>query len=172
VAVTLGQEYRARVQVLMRPFVDRHDFLWRRVKDAEPEDWAPYERFVMRKLPLMLGTEDVRIVRRYSDPEAEFFNGTWGRGARVVEAEVNLSGLPYLRESQEVRVLRVVDFWRSEGAGYIDSTRVSTEGGLRIGGVQSQPEGAAAPALRTASQLRWENTSFDHSFAVSYIAIR
>jgi hypothetical protein len=172
VALTLDDEYRARVRVLMRPFVDRQDFLWQRVKDGEPEDWAPYEHFVLRKLPLMLGTDDVRIVRRYADAEAEFFNGSWGRGARVVEAEVNLSGLPYLGESRDVRVLRVVDFWRSEGAGYIDLTRVRTEGGLRIGGFESHPEGASAPVLRSARQLQWENTSFDHSFAVSYIAIR
>lgn len=172
VALTLGDEYRARVRVLMRPYVDRQEFLWERVKNDEPEDWGAYERFVLQKLPLMLGTDEVRIVRRYSDPEAEFFNGTWGRGARVVEAEVNLSSLPYLKESRDVRVLRLVDFWRSEGAGYIDLTKVSTEGGLRIGGFESHPEGTGAPALRTARQLQWENTSFDHSFAVSYIAIR
>jgi hypothetical protein len=172
VALSIGDEYRARVRVLMRPFVDRQGHLWERVREAEPEDWAPYERFVQQKLPLMLGTEDVRIVRRYADPEAEFFNGSWGRGARVVEAEVNLSGLPFLRDSQEVRVLRVVDFWRSEGAGYIDLTKVSTEGGRRIGGFRSQPEGAGAPAVRSPNQLQWENTSFDHSFAVSHIAIR
>jgi hypothetical protein len=172
VALTLGDEYRARVRVLMRPYVDRQGFLWERVRNDEPEDWAIYERFTLQKIPLMLGADDVRIVRRYSDSEAEFFNGTWGRGARVVEVEVNLSSLPYLRESREVRVLRVVDFWRSEGAGYIDLTKVSTEGGLRIGGFESQPEGADAPVVRTARQLQWENTSFDHSFTVSYIAIR
>lgn len=172
VELTLGDEYRARVRVLLRPFVDRQEVLWERVRRDEPEDWGTYERFVLQKIPLMLGTDEVRIVRRYSDPEAEFFNGTWGRGARVVEAEVNLSSLPYLKESREVRVLRVVDFWRNEGAGYIDLTKVSTEGGLRIGGFESHPEGAIAPVLRTPSQLQWENTSFDHSFAVSYIAIR
>ncbi len=172
VELTLGDEYRARVRVLLRPFVDRQVVLWERVRNEEPEDWGTYERFVLQKIPLMLGTDDVRIVRRYADPEAEFFNGTWGRGARVVEAEVNLSSLPYLKESREVRVLRVVDFWRSEGAGYIDLTKVSTEGALRIGGFESHPEGAVAPVLRTPSQLQWQNTSFDHSFAVSYIAIR
>lgn len=172
VSLTIDDEFRGRVRVLMRPFVDRQDFLWQRVKDSEPEDWGAYERFVLQKVPLMLGTDGVRIVRRYSDPEAGFFNGSWGRGARVVEAEVDLSGLPYLGESREVRVLRVVDFWRSEGTGYIDLTKVETEGGLHIGGFESHPAGTGKPDLRSASQLQWVNTSFDHSFANSYIAIR
>lgn len=172
VSLTINDDLRASVRVLMRPFVDRQDFLWDRVKDGEPEDWGAYERFVLQKVPLMLGTDGVRIVRRYSDREAAFFNGGWGRGARVVEAEVDLSGLPYLGDSREVRVLRVVDFWRSEGTGYIDLTKVGTEGGLRIGGFESHPAGTGTPALRSASQLQWVNTSFDHSFAYSYIAIR
>jgi hypothetical protein len=102
------------VRVLMRPFIDRQEFLWERVKGDEPEDWSVYERFVRQKIPLMLGTDDVRITGHHSDPEAGFFNGRWGRGARVVEAEVNLAGLPCLRDSQQVRVLRVVDFWQRE----------------------------------------------------------
>jgi hypothetical protein len=172
VVLNIDDEYRARVRVLMRPFVEEQKFLWRRVKDGEPEDWGTYEQFVREKLPLMLGTEDFRITGHHSEPDAGFFNGTWDRGARVVEAEVNLSRLPYLKEGQGVRVLRIEDFWRSKGAGYIDLTEVELDGGLEFGNFKSQPRGAGAPALRSERRLRWENTSFDRSFAVSNILIK
>lgn len=172
VVVTIDDEYRARVRVLMRPFVEEQKFLWQRVENGEPEDWAVYEQFVRRKIPLMLGSDDFRVTGRYSDPEAEFFNGSWGRGARVVEAEVNLSRMPYLKEGQDVRVLRIEDFWRMAGAGYIDMTEIRLDGGLRFGGMRSQPRGAGTPSVRSDKQLRWENTSFERSFAVSHITIK
>jgi hypothetical protein len=155
----------------MRPFSDHHGFLWDRIKQTEPEDWSCYERFVEQNLPLMITSEEIRIVGHYADPEAAFFSGRWEKGARIVEAEVDLSQMPYLRGSIRSRVLKLVDFWRSTGAGYIDFAEIKLDGDLRIGDFQSQPDSAAVPTLYSPTELRWENSSFEKSFSISYIAI-
>lgn len=172
VRLTIDEDYRARVQMLMRPFVSQQEFLWDRIKNDDPENWEYYERFVQENLPLMLGAYEFRIVNRYAGTQVPFFNGKWDSGARVIEAEVDLSRLPHLKGPQSNRVLKIVDFWRNQGAGYLDFTEIKVGGSLRINDFESHPDSAATPKLYSAKQLQWENSGFEHSFAVSYVAIR
>lgn len=78
----------------MRPYVREHNFLWDRVKIGAPADWQPYEEFVKKSVPAFLGTNQFRIIDRNADAQAQFFNGDWSGGARVIEAELNVSDLP------------------------------------------------------------------------------
>lgn len=172
VRLTIREDYSARACILMRPFISQHRFLWEQVKNTEPESWAYYDQFVRENLPLMLVTDNFHIVSRRADPEAPFFNGDWDNGARVIEAEVNLSQLPYMRGPQSNRVLRIVDFWRNRGIGYLDFIEIKLEGSLQIYDHKSQPDSAGSPILLSNKQLQWENPSFEKGFAVSYLAIR
>jgi hypothetical protein len=172
IRMSLDEGYRARVRVLMRPFVDRHRFLWDRIKDMEPEDWSYYDQFVRHNLPLMLGTDKYEVTARYADAQAPFFNGVWDRGARIIEAEVDLSQMPHLKGSESGRVLKIVDFWRARGIGYLDFAEIKLEGKLQIGAFKSRPDGASEPIFRSDKLLQWENSNLEKSFAVSYIAIK
>jgi hypothetical protein len=156
----------------MRPFVSQHRFLWEQVSKTEPESWAYYDQFAHENLPLMFGTDSFRIVDRHADSQAPFFNGDWQNGARVIEAELDLSQLPYMQGPKSNRVLKIVDVWRNQGIGYLDFIEIKLEGGLQIYDYKSQPDTAATPVLLSGKHLQWQNPSFEKSFGVSYLAIR
>ncbi len=170
IILNLNEDLHGQVLVLMRPYEEQHRFLWERIKETGPREWTYYERFVKENLRLMLAT-DVRIVAHRADPYAPYFSGKWETGARIVEAEVDLSRIPSLAEGSGGRLLKLVDFWRSKGAGYIDFAEVNVGGRLRISDFKSQPERAGAPSFASGTRLRWENSSFESSFAVAYLAI-
>ena len=172
VRLTIREDYSARAQILMRPFVSQHGFLWEQVKNTEPDSWAYYDQFARESFPLMFGTGNFHIVDRRADTQAPFFNGDWQNGARVIEAEVDLSQLPYMQGPQSNRVLKIVDFWRNQGIGYLDFIEIKLEGSLQIYDYKSQPDSAAVPILLSKKQLQWQNPSFESGFAVSYLAIR
>ncbi|PYP90014.1 MAG: hypothetical protein DMF61_02095 [Blastocatellia bacterium AA13] len=94
IRITVSDATTLRVRLPMRPYVREHNFLWDRVKIGAPADWQPYEEFVKKSVPAFLGTNQFRIIDRNADAQAQFFNGDWSGGARVIEAELNVSDLP------------------------------------------------------------------------------
>lgn len=172
VDLTISQDYTATVRLLMRPFVTQHDFLWNRVRAAEPEDWTYYEKFVKQNLPLLLGTKDFEITNHYADAEAVFFNGTWDKGARIIEVRADLRESDFFSDKNDMNILKVVDFWHGQKVGYIDFIQVKVAGDLQITGVGMNPQSANPPTLRSKRLVRWENTSFTKSFTQGFIAFK
>jgi hypothetical protein len=172
VRVIVGADHRARIQLLMRAFPKEHRFLWQRVKNDEPDDWTYYDGFAEETLPVLLGVDDIRIIRHYSDQEAPFFNGSWDSGARIVEAEFDVMRLPRLQGDQGLRVLRFSDSWKQKGIGYIDFIGVSLEGGYTVGGAGTQPSGVGWPARKSATEVEWENISIDTSPTIAFVGIK
>lgn len=176
VSITLHEDYKADVRFLMRPFPAEHGFLWKRIRDLEPENWGVYEEFVRDNLPRLLPSlskpQEVHILNRYSDPEARFFNGEWNAGARVIEARIDELQLPPDKgKDKKIRVLSIVDFWRSRRLGYIDHAELKLEGALQVVGLVTRPEGSGSPTSRQNNYLEWKNT-FDNHFLVSFVGIK
>ena len=176
VSITIYENYKANVRFLMRPYPAEHGFMWRRVRDLEPDNWNIYEQFVRNNLPQLIPAlskqQGFHIVNRYSDPNAKFFNGGWDAGARVIEAQVDALQLPSGKgKDKEVRVLSIVDFWRSRRVGYIDHAELKLEGALRVTGLATKPEGGSSLASRHSNYLEWQNT-VDNNFLVSYVGIK
>jgi hypothetical protein len=176
ISITIHEDYKANVRFLMRPYPAEHGFMWRRIKDLEPENWDIYEQFVRNNLPQLLPAlskqQEFHIVNRYSNPNARFFNGEWGTGARVIEVQIDSLQLPFNKgKDKEVRVLSIVDFWRSRRIGYIDHAEVKLEGALQVTGWATQPKGSGSPASRHSNYLEWQNTLANH-FMVSYVGIK
>jgi hypothetical protein len=176
VSITLHEGYRANVRFLMRPYPAEHGFMWKRIRDLEPEDWNIYEQFVRDNLPQLLPAlskqQGFHVVNHYSSPSARFFNGGWDTGARVIEVQVDSLELPFDKgKDKEVRVLSIVDFWRSRRIGYIDHAELKLEGPLQVTGLATQPKGSGRPASRQSNYLEWQNT-LDNHFLVSYVGIK
>jgi len=176
VSITLYEGYKANVRFLLRPYPAEHGFMWKRIRDLEPEDWNIYEQFVRDNLPQLLPAlskqQGFRVVNRYSDPNARFFNGGWDAGARVIEVQVDSLELPFNKgKDKEVRVLSIVDFWRSRRIGYIDHAELKLEGSLQVTGLATQPKGSGSPVSRQSNYLEWQNTLNNH-FLVSYVGIK
>jgi len=169
VSVTLGSDDKVHVRLLMRPFSQGHEFLWERANGREPSEWKYYEQFARTNLRVLLGTDDFSIVGRHADRSAKFFNGTWGIGARVIEAEARMSSLVTGDSNSGGRVLKLVDFWRTRGVGYIDFTEMNVDDGLEIKSVRVDPSSANPPAMRSGKQLQWTNTSLATTFATAYV---
>ncbi|HKV39881.1 MAG TPA: hypothetical protein VJX67_11765 [Blastocatellia bacterium] len=163
--------YKTEVTMLMRPFTDQHDFLWRRIKDAEPAQWGVYEDFVQKNLTALLGARNFTITGHHIDPQVQFFNGKWTSGARVVVAEADVPALA-VPGHDDYKLLKVTDFWKTQGVGYIDHTEVDTAGNLRIVGIREEPRAAKPASVQTANQVRLEATSFSNAFTVTYVAIK
>jgi ABC-type amino acid transport system permease subunit len=172
VSVTLGDNYRARVRLLLRPFPQEHNFLWERIRNVEPKDWELYEQFASENLSTLLGTDRFQMTGHYSDPEVPFFNATWTHGARIIEAEADLSDLPKTKGPDSVSVLTLTDFWKKRAKGYIDFTELKLEGNLQIQRFKVRPEGARSPKLQTSNLLQWENTDYTSSFLTGAFGIR
>jgi len=170
IGLAIREDSTARVRLLMRPFAPQHEFLWNRVKQREPADWKYYDEFALANLPVLLGTSDVKLAGHYADPEAPFFTGSWDKGARVVEVDVDLSRSLQFDGSKPNRVLKLVDFWRRRQIGYIDFTEVKVEGALQITGVAVEPAGASPPSLRSRNAVRWENRNLGGSFESGFVA--
>lgn len=162
VAVKVDRDLRAHVRFLVRPYVYQHAFLWRRARNYEPEDWSHYERFVKSVLPRMLGVQDYRIVDRRSDPDAAFYNNGWSEGARLVEAEVDLSGSKNIRSEGDHSVLHFVDAWRARAIGYFDAVSISFDDGVETLEVTSEPSRAERPK-REPREIHWENVGYGES---------
>jgi hypothetical protein len=176
VSITLYEGYKANVRFSMRPYPAEHGFMWKRIRDLEPEDWNIYEQFVRDNLPQLLPAlskqQGFRVVNRYSDPSARFFNGGWDAGARVIDVQVDSLELPFNKgKDKEVRVLSIVDFWRSRRIGYIDHAELKLEGSLQVTGLATQPKGSGSPASRQSNYLEWQNT-LDNHFLVSHVGIK
>jgi hypothetical protein len=172
VSLTLTDNYKARVRLLLRPFAQEHNFLWERIKNVEPKDWDFYEQFASENLSTLLGTDHFQITRHYSDPEVPFFNATWTQGARIIEAEADLSDLPKTKGPDSLSVLTLTDFWKKKAQGYIDFTELKLEGNLQIQRFKVRPEGARSPKLQTSNLLQWENTDYATSFMSGSVGIR
>ncbi len=170
ISLTVSENDQVQVRLLMRPFVDNHRFLWNRVSEDEPENWEYYLQFVTRNLPLLLSTKKFELVSHYSDPDVPFFNRQWQRGARVIEAKVNLAHLGNLNE--DTQELKLVDFWRDRRMGYIDLLEVNFKGEFQIIDVEVKPESALLPNRQLEKQLQWENLNFEESPAVSHITFK
>ena len=170
VSVTLDDNFKARVRLLLRPFTREHNFLWERVRNAEPKDWQVYDEFARQSIPGLLGTDHFQITGHYADPEIPFFNAAWSRGARVIEAEADLSDLP--KGTQSVSVLTLTDFWRKRVQGYLDFTELKLEGNLQIVDFKVRPASAHSPTFQSNKLLQWENTDFETSFASGAVGIR
>lgn len=159
---------RVRVQVLMRPFVSQHRFLWERVRNSEPKRWETYDDFVRRGVPRLVPAATWRIVERRADRSARFYvDGRWETGARVVEAEAELSAWGGDRE----RTVKIVDFWRKQGIGYFDAVEAETGGALTIGRLNVVPRDSRPPAILSERLVRWENSEFQGSFEESYLTL-
>lgn len=169
--VTLGGDNKAHVQLLMRPFAEAHNFLWAKANNGEPADWAYYEKFARANLPVVLGTDNFRIVGHHADRSIGFFNGSWGIGARVVEAEAETPSLVAADAQAGQRVLTLVDFWRKKGVGYIDFTEINVQNGLRIKDIREDPSSASPPILLSRMQLQWTNTNLPKAFATAYVTL-
>jgi hypothetical protein len=159
---------RVRVQVLMRPFVSQHRFLWDRVRNSEPKRWQAYDDFVLGGVPHLVPAAACRIVRHRADRSARFYvDGRWEAGARVVEAEADLSAWGPDPE----RTIRIVDFWRKQGIGYFDAVEAEMGGALTIGRLRVAPPDSRSPALVSERLVRWENPDFQGSFEESYLTL-
>jgi len=169
VRVTVGSDDKAHVRLLMRPFSQAHDFLWERANQHEPSDWQYYEQFARANLRVLLGTDNFQIVGRRADGAAKFYNGMWGVGARVIEADAQMSTLVTADADSGGQVLKLVDFWRARGVGYIDFTEISMQNNREIKNVREDPSSATPPALRNNTQLQWVNTSLAKAFANAYV---
>lgn len=170
VSLVIGEDQKATVRLMMRPFPKEHEFLWDRVKGSAPDEWHYYEMFARQNLPLLLGTEELDLVGHFADPQVPFFNGAWGKGARVVEARVDLSRSKYFDGQKTPHVLQLVDFWRNQKIGYIDCMEVRVKGDMNITGVAVEPEGAILPANRNDKGVLWEHRNPEESFVRTYIA--
>lgn len=170
VSVTIGSDDKAHVRLLMRSFSEVHNFLWTRANQHEPSDWQYYDQFANANLRVLLGTDNFEIVGRYADPSAKFFSGSWGVGARVIEAEAPMSSLTTADAKTGRQVFKLVDFWRSKLVGFIDFTEVNIENSREIKSVRSDPP-SATPVLRSAKQLQWVNTDFPTTFASTYVTL-
>jgi hypothetical protein len=169
VSVTVGSDNTAHVRLLMRPYAEAHNFLWARANQNEPSDWQYYDRFARANLRVLLGTDNFEIVGRQADRSTKFFNGSWGVGARVVEADVQRSALMTADANTGGQVLKLVDFWRARGVGFIDFTEINFQNSREIKSVREDPSSANPPALRNSTQLKWINTSLAKAFANAYV---
>ncbi|MGA9772155.1 MAG: M50 family metallopeptidase [Blastocatellia bacterium] len=161
VVVTLENDDKVRVQLLMRPFNQTHNFLWDKANSYDPAEWKYYEEFATKNLRVLLGTDDFEIVDKYADRSTKFFNGEWGAGARVIEALAPVSSLVKADEDGGDRTLKLVDFWGVRGIGYIDYTEVKVKNGLRIKKVNMDPSSTSPMRLRADNKLlQWMNTPF------------
>lgn len=171
VSVTIGDDDKAHVRLLMRAFSESHNFLWNRVNEREPADWQYYDQFARANLRVLLGTDDFQIVGQYADRETGFFSGSWSVGARVIEAEAQMSSLTTADAKTGGQVFRLVDFWRSRGVGFIDFTEINVQNSREIKSVRADPS-SATPMLRSAKKLQWMNTSLPKTFATAYVTIK
>ncbi len=161
VVVTLESDDTARVQLRMRPFNQTHNFLWNKANNYDPAEWKYYEEFARKNLRVFLGTDDFEIVGKYADRSTKFYNGAWGDGARVIEAQVPVSSLVKADADGGNRALKLVDFWSVRGIGYIDYAEVNVENGLRIKNVNIDPSVTSSMRLQSDNKrLRWQNTPF------------
>lgn len=161
VIVTLDSDDKARVQLRMRPFNQTHNFLWDRANTYDPAEWKYYEEFARKNLRVLLGTDDFEIVGKYADRSLSFFNGAWGPGARVIEAQVPVSSLVKADADSGNQELKLVDFWGVRGMGYIDYAEVNVKNGLRIKNVNIDPSATAPTRLQADNKrFQWLNTPF------------
>ena len=172
VVVIIHKDRHATVRWLMRPFVSQHDFLWERLKDLEPADWHAYEKFAAENLAPLIGIAAPAEFTHYSDAGARFFDGKWTSGARVVEAETDLSESAFFGEQNSFHVLKIVDFWNERHIGYIDFIEVRADAPMQITGVGVEPQGAAAPTSRSDNLIRWENSSVARTFTRAFVAFK
>lgn len=169
VSVTMNDQRKATVRLLMRPYPDEYKFLWRKVEGKEPADWETYRQFAIKNIPVLLNTQNFRVTAYYNDPEAAFFNKEWGKGARIVEAEADLTNLQREKGKDRYEALAIVDFWKMNRIGYLDLAEVKLEGNLQVKKVVMKPVDAGAPTLQTDNYVQWLNPSYSTSFTAGFI---
>src|SRR4030095_11748797 len=96
----------------------------------------------------------------------------WDAGARVIDVQVDSLELPFNKgKDKDVRVLSIVDFWRSRRIEDREHAEWKLEGSLQVTGLATQPKGSGSPASRQSNYLEWQNT-LDNTFLVTQVGIQ
>jgi hypothetical protein len=136
VRIVASSMLQAQVSLAMRPFSPSQEFLWQSVRSHEPEDWQVYEEFARENIPILLHVASLSLIAKRTDLTTPFFTAfSKGVGSRSIEARVELH--PASDDSRGQKTLRVRDFWRTSGIGFIDKIEFDAPAGWTI--VETHP---------------------------------